>query len=161
MFSNNEIFDMAVRIEKNGEKFFRNAMEKVKAPSFRSLFEWLAEQEVKHKDWFLRKKGTVEITSESHDLEQMGSDMLQDILGDQSFSLQEVDLGQIKNVQDILDLAIEFEKDTILFFEMILSMIIDAETGAELKAIIAEEEHHIELLQEKRKHGAAGLEILH
>ncbi|MFC1579586.1 ferritin family protein [Thermodesulfobacteriota bacterium] len=160
MFSNNEIFDLALRIEKNGESFFRNAMEKVKAPSFKSLFEWLAEQEVKHKEWFARKKATLENTSESHDIDQMGSDMLQDILGDQSFSLQEVDLGQVKSVQDILDLGIEFEKDTILFFEMILSMSIDADTGAELKAIIEEEKHHIELLQEKRKHGAAGLEIL-
>lgn len=161
MFSNNEIFDLAVRIEKNGETFFRNAMEKVNSPSFQALFEWLADQEVKHKEWFVRKKATVETASESRDLDQMGSDMLQDILGDQSFSLQEVDLGKVKNIQEILDLAIEFEKDTILFFEMILSMSIDADTGAELKAIIAEEEHHIELLQEKRKHGEAGLEILH
>ncbi|MBW1775894.1 MAG: rubrerythrin, partial [Deltaproteobacteria bacterium] len=56
MFSSNEIFDLAVRIEKNGEAFFRNAMEKVKAPSVRSLFEWLAEQEVKHREWFVSKK---------------------------------------------------------------------------------------------------------
>ena len=62
MFSSNEIFDLAVRIEKNGEAFFRNAMKKVKASSFKSLFEWLAEQEVKHKEWFVSKKATVEFT---------------------------------------------------------------------------------------------------
>jgi rubrerythrin len=161
MFSRDEIFDLAVRIEKNGESFFRNAMTKVSVPSLKSLFEWLAEQEVKHAEWFTMRKEQMDITSETPELDQESSNMLQDILGDQTFSLDEVDLAKVESVQEILDLAIEFEKDTILFFEMILSLSLDAETGTELKEIIAEEKHHIELLHEKTGYGTAELEMLH
>ena len=161
MFSRNEIFDLAVRIEKNGEAFFRSAMKKVKTPSLISFFEWLAEQEVKHGEWFEKRKDQLEVTSDSPELDQESSKMLQDILGDQTFSLEEVDLGKVEHVQDILDLAIEFEEDTILFFEMILSLSMDEETSRSLKGIIEEEKRHIELLQEKKEHGTAELEMLH
>ena len=161
MYSRNEVFDLAVRIEKNGETFFRNAMTKVDVPSLKSLFEWLAEQEVKHAEWFTKRKERLETTSETPDLDQESSNMLQDILGDQTFSLDEVDLGKVETVQDVLDLAIEFEKDTILFFELLLSFSLDKESDTELKEIIAEEKHHIELLQEKTTHGTAELEMLH
>lgn len=161
MFSQNEIFDMAIRIEKNGETFFRNAMEKVDSPSLKSLFECLAEQEVKHREWFAKQKDRLQVMAESSDLDQASSDVLQDILGDQTFSLEEVDLGQVRNVQDILDMAVEFEEDTILFFEMILSLSIDAETRAELYEIIEEEKRHIELLREVTKPGTAELDVLH
>lgn len=161
MFTSMEIFDLAIRIEENGEAFFRNAVKKMAKPSLKSLFEWLAEQEVKHKEWFTKGKDRAEVTIESSDLERAGSGILQDILGDQSFSLREADLDHVSSVREILVLAIEFERDTILFFEMILSLVVDETTGTELKEIIAEEKRHIELLEEKVCLGNEALEMAH
>ena len=159
MFTSTEIFDLAMRIEENGETFFRGAVKKMAEPALKSLFEWLAEQEVKHKEWFSVKRDQAEMKIKPTDFEKAGSGILQDILGDQSFSLKEADLGHISSVREILDLAIEFERDTILFFEMILSLIVDEETGMELKEIIAEEARHVELLREKFSLGDQALQM--
>ena len=161
MFTSTEIFDLAIRIEENGEAFFRSAVKKIAEPSLKSLFEWLAEQEVKHKEWFTKRKDRAEMMIAPSDLEKAGSGILQDILGDQSFSLEEADLDHISSVREILDLAIEFERDTILFFEVILSLVVDAATEKELKEIIAEEKLHIELLREKISLGNEVLQMMH
>ena len=81
-------------------------------------------------------------------MEAMGSSILTGVLGDQSFSLKEADLSKINNVKDLIQLAAEFEKDTVLFYEMIGSFIEDTETSEKLNEIIAEENRLIELLED-------------
>jgi rubrerythrin len=78
----------------------------------------------------------------------MSGSILQGILGDQSFSLKEADLSKIDSMEALIQLAIEFEKDSILFYEMIGSFIEDTETSEKLNEIIAEENRHIELLED-------------
>ena len=114
MFSIGEIFDMAIQIEKNGEKFYRDALEKISNPSLRSLLEWMADQEAEHQSWFSEKKETVRTKVDDVELEEMGRTILQNILGDQTFSLKEADLSRMNNVEDLLRLAVEFENDSIL-----------------------------------------------
>jgi rubrerythrin len=48
----------------------------------------------------------------------------------------------------LIELAIEHEKDTIIFYQMIQSFVDDPEIAKELDEIIAEEEQHIKLLAE-------------
>lgn len=148
MFSIREVFDLAIQIEKNGEQFYRDAIKRISNPSLKSMLEWLADEEVKHQSWFSERKEGLETKGEALELEEMGSGILQSILGDQSFSLKEADLSKIDNVEALIQLAIEFEKDSILFYEMIGSFIEDIETSEKLNAIIAEENHHIELLED-------------
>ena len=147
MFSVREIFDLAIRIEKNGEQFYQDAMIKTSNPYLKSLLEWLADQEVEHENWFLERKKMLETKGNDLELEEMGSSILQGILGDQSFSLREADLSKIDSVEALIQLAVEFEKDSILFYEMIASLIVDDETSEKLNEIITEENRHIELLE--------------
>ena len=158
MFSIREIFDLAIRIEKNGERFYRDAMEKTSNPSLKSLLEWLADQEVEHENWFLERKKMLETKGNDFELEEMGSSILQGILGDQSFSLREADLSKIDSVEALIQLAVEFEKDSILFYEMITSLIVDDETSERLNEIIAEENRHIELLVDFQEEEGDALE---
>jgi len=148
MFSISEIFDLAVRIEKNGENFYRDALKKISNPILLSLLQRLADEEVKHREWFANKRETVKVKSDDLQLDEMGSTILQDILGDQSFSLKEADPSKIDKVEELLQLAVEFEKDTILFYEMIKAFIEDAEALGHLEEIIEEENRHIHLLQD-------------
>ena len=148
MFSIREIFDVAIQIEKNGEKFYRDALKKISNPSLRSLLEWMADQEAEHQSWFSEKKETVRTKVDDVELEEMGRTILQNILGDQTFSLKEADLPKIEDVEALLQLCIEFEKDTILFYEMIGSFIEDTETSEKLDEIIEEENRHIKLLED-------------
>ncbi|MGD8228444.1 MAG: ferritin family protein [Desulfobacteraceae bacterium] len=148
MFSLREVFDLAIQIEKNGEQYYRDALEKVSNPSLRSLLEWLAEQEEKHRSWFSERKEDLDTVGEDMEMAEMGSSILQGILGDQSFSLKEADLSEIDSVEALVQLAVEFEKDSILFYEMIGSFIEDPDTSEKLNEIIAEENRHIELLED-------------
>ena len=52
MFSANEILDMAIKLEKNGEVVYRDAIANVSNPELITLLEWMADEEVKHADWF-------------------------------------------------------------------------------------------------------------
>ena len=148
MFSMREVFDLAIQIEKNGEQYYREAIKKSSNPSLNSLLEWLADEEEKHRSWFSERKETLETEGNDLELAEMSGSILQGILGDQSFSLKEADLSKIDSMEALIQLAIEFEKDSILFYEMIGSFIKDSGTSEKLNEIIAEENRHIELLED-------------
>ena len=76
-----------------------------------------------------------------------GEAILQRLLGDQAFSLQEVDLSALKEKKDLIAAAVEFEKDTILFYDMISAFIEDPPTSARIRKIKEEENRHIALLE--------------
>jgi rubrerythrin len=84
----------------------------------------------------------------------MGTAVLQRVLGEQSFSLRHIDFSRIDQIDDLIKLAIEFERDTVVFYEMIKSFIDDEQTMDHLKRIIHEEERHIQVLDELLESGA-------
>jgi rubrerythrin len=61
--------------------------------------------------------------------------------------LKETDVSKLRSVGELVALAIEFEKDTILFYEMIGSFMTEEEARRELKEIIEEEERHVRLFE--------------
>ena len=139
---------MAIRIEKNGEAVYRNAMEKISNPTLVSLLEWMADEEVDHAKWFSDLKQEIETPSKNPFIEDMSHELLNDIIGDQSFSLKEVDFNKIEHLSDLIDIFIEFEKDGILFYEMLQMLIQNEDTLAQLHKIITEENNHIQQLRE-------------
>ena len=148
MFAIKEIIDMAIRIEKNGEAVYRSAMEKISNPALVSLLEWMADEEDGHAKWFSDLKQEVEALSENPFIEEMSHELLNDLIGEQSFSLKEVDFSQIDSINDLIFTFIEFEEDSILFYEMLKPFIQDKDTLAQLDKIIVEENSHIERLRE-------------
>ncbi|MBP1741352.1 MAG: hypothetical protein H6Q48_3645 [Deltaproteobacteria bacterium] len=147
MFSLAEVYDLGIRIEKNGEKFYRDALEQAWSEPIADLLKMLAEEEVKHVDFFVRRMDAVKQKREDPFLDEMRTSMLKDILGNQTFSLKEADVSQIRSVDELVALAIEFEKDTILFYEMVGSFMIDEQARRELNEIIEEEERHVRLFE--------------
>ena len=147
MFSIREIFDLAIRIEKNGAEFYRDALSEVSDPSLVSLLQYLVDEEIEHREWFAQKKGKIKTNPDDHVLDEAGSTLLQNIMGDQKFALNELELSKIYGIKALLKHAIEFEKDTVLFFELIKSLVDDSETKKQLKEIIEEEKRHIQLLE--------------
>ncbi len=148
MFAIKEIIDMAIRIEKNGEAVYRSAMEKISNPALVSLLEWMADEEDSHAKWFSDLKQEVEALSENPIIEEMSREQLSDLIGEQSFSLKEVDFSQVDSTNELIFIFIEFEKDSILFYEMLKPFIQDKDTLAQLDKIIVEENSHIERLRE-------------
>ncbi len=148
MFTLSEIIDLAIRIEKNGENAYRKAQEEVSNPSLASMLQWLAEEEVEHVKWFTQLKEKTATLAEDPKLEEMGKTILQGVLGDQAFSIKDADFSKIEDINSLLELSVEFEKDTILFYEMLRAFIDDEETLSQLDKIIEEEKRHVQLLEE-------------
>ena len=158
MFSIQEILDIAIRIEKNGEKFYRDAMEKVPNDSVVSLLQWLADAEVEHWQGFTNLKQSMKADVGNRQVEEMSGAFLQDILGDQKFSLSDIDLADVHGVEILLQLAIEFENDTILFYEMLKTFLVDEKTIEHLEKIIREESSHIQKIDELRRSNSSHFE---
>jgi len=148
MFTMREIIEFAIRIEENGEKVYRDASEKVADPSLISLLQWLADEESKHVRWFSELKGTVKEEGVDPQVGKMGQSLLLEIVGDQTFSLEERDLSTIADLREVLKIALGFEKDTVIFYEMMGSFIKEDAALAKLDQIIQEENRHISVLSE-------------
>ena len=158
MFTLREICDLGIQIERNGEKFYRDALKQPWTKPMASMLHMLAEEEVRHVDFFVKEKSKPALQSGDLELEAMGREMLKEVLGSQSFSLKEADLSKIKTLEQLRRTAIEFEKDTILFYEMIRSFLTDKETMDQLDVIIEEENRHVKLFEEYQV-GEEGISI--
>jgi rubrerythrin len=148
MFTRHEIYALAVQIEKNGEDFYRNAGEKVPSADLQALFKRLAEDEASHRETFQHREADLSLSEPSvsgHG--DTGTDMLQRLLGDQAFSLKELELSALERQEDLIAAAVEFEKDTILFYDMISAFIEDPRVLSRIKEIKEEENRHIALLE--------------
>lgn len=147
MFTIREVYDLAIQIERNGEAFYRDAVTKASNPALKALFEHLADEEVTHIETFRRKKDALGPAQDRAGLDESGTAILQGLLGDQTFSLKEVNLYEIKGEKELISVAVEFEKDTILFYEMISAFIEDPQTTTRIKEITEEENRHVQLLE--------------
>jgi rubrerythrin len=148
MFSIEDIINLAVQIEENAEKLFRDAATKVANPALVSLLHWLADEEVKHAQWFSELKPKVKKTVDDPQLEKMGRAILKGALEDQTFSLTNIDLSKLDQIEGLLERAIEFEYDTILFYRMIMPFVEEQLTSDDLNKIIEEEKRHVRVLEE-------------
>jgi len=149
MFSAREILDFAIKIERNAEDLYRQAANKMENPEIGSLLLFLAEEEKHHAEWFQQRKETIKLEGDQAEMERLYGTLLRDMIGDQTFSLAEADLSRMDHVKSLLELAIEFENDTILFYETLHSLIDDAHVSTRLQEIIADENGHIQMLNEK------------
>ncbi|MBW1865687.1 MAG: ferritin family protein [Deltaproteobacteria bacterium] len=155
MFSIKDIVDIAIQIEQNGERIYRDAANKIKDLSLSSLLQWLADEEGKHLKWFTALKDKVPDTGDHSEQEKIGRALLRNAVGTQSFTLKDADFSTLEQVEDLIRLSIEFEKDTILFYKMLQPLIEDREALDQLHEIIKEEEKHIQSFKELPKQGKA------
>ena len=148
MFSATEILDMAIKLEKNGEAVYRDAIEKVSNQELISLLEWMADEEVKHANWFAELKLKLDQKSVNLFMEKMSRELFNDLLGDKNFSLKDVDFSSVSEIDHLISIFIEFEKDSVRFYQVLEPFIADPFCLESLKKIIEEENCHINQLQE-------------
>ena len=53
MFTAMEVFDLAIQVEENGERFYRYALGMVREDSLKNVLGLLADQELEHRSAFL------------------------------------------------------------------------------------------------------------
>jgi rubrerythrin len=155
MFSIIEIIELAIQIEKNGEKIYRQAVSQSKYPELDDLLIGIADEEVEHADWLLALKDEIEKNQDPPQVEEMDWARVGDLIGNQTFSLADVNFSRVENSKQLIGIFIEFENDTILFYEMLKTFLVDEKTIKHLEKIIREEASHIEKLDNFRSQDSA------
>jgi rubrerythrin len=148
MFTSLDILDVAVQLERNGEKIFRDAARAVENAELSELLEWMADQEKEHVEYFENMKTTVTKPFDDPAIQEMGREILQDALEGVGFDLGNVDFSKMEEIRELLNVSIAFEKDTATFYELLKSFVDDDETRELLDKIIEEEHNHARLLRE-------------
>ncbi|MCG6537308.1 MAG: ferritin family protein [Syntrophales bacterium LBB04] len=148
MFTLTEIIDLAIRIEQNGAMAYKKARVAVSNPSLISLLHRLTEEEMEHEKWFTSLREEAGKSEGGPKLDEMSKAILQGVLGDRAFSMEETDFSKIEDVKSLLKLSVEFEKDTILFYQLLSAFIEEEKTLARLNQIVEEENRHVQVLEE-------------
>jgi len=148
MFTLDEIIEIAIQIEKNAGEIYRNALRQTRDGAIAGLLRRLADEEEKHIRWFESLRRDSDRMIDNPEFEEMGKSILLGIVGGRGFSLEEADLSSMVETRELFHLAVEFEKDTAIFYEMIHSLVEDEDTLNQLDSIIKEENSHVLLFQE-------------
>ena len=145
MFSLKEIIEIAVNVEENGEKFYRNLSKLVEKDKQKKIFEYLADQEVEHAKVF--KKLGEEFRADQEDYIQTDEvdAYLRNYIEGKVFPSLDTMLKKVKGMsfEDIIDYAIQIEKDTIIFYTEILKLIKNETSRKMVNAIIEQEKKHV------------------
>jgi rubrerythrin len=155
MFTVNEILDLAVQIEKNGEKVYRQAIKSIDEPGLEQLLNWMADEESNHREWFENRQTGADTGAENPFIQEMSQALFNELLGEKNFSHQDVDFDRIDDLNQLIAVFIEFEEDTVLFYEMLMPFVEEAAVREQLQAIVDEEKGHIRRLQEFKAGEAA------
>jgi rubrerythrin len=147
MFTIEDIRNIAIQIEKNGEETYRNASKAAKDPEVAKMLAWMADEEKYHAKWFSGLKSNTRVTPEQREMEMMGRTLLQDMIKGNNFLIDENELQNAKTVEEVIARSKTLELDTILFYEFLINFLDDQETIIQLKRIIEEERNHIKQLE--------------
>ena len=148
-FNADEIFEIALEIERNGAKFYRSAAESVSNDDKKQLLLQLAEMEDEHEETFntMRKQLTTdEKVLTTFDPQGDAEGYLRALADTRVFYEIKIDKTSLK---EIFKAAITAEKDSIVFY-MGMKDIVPVHLGKEkLDDIIKEEMSHIRLLSKE------------
>lgn len=150
MFTSSEILDLAIQVEVNGENYYRCALGVAVQSELKDLLGWLADQEVLHREQFQDLKDKLRESKRGRDIISGATGAsLRTAMGRHAFSLDELEIDSIKDEKELIQAAIDFEEDSILFYEFIASLISDGRALSTIARIREEEMDHRKLLMRK------------
>lgn len=151
-FTGKEVLDMAVRIEENGMRFYADASRAAKSQQLKDLFHALSEEEGTHIKMFLelRKVLVGDDPSAGFDpyLEE-AQQYLKSMADTEVFTNPEAGkeaARSLKDEQEAISMAIDMEKDSLLFYYELERMIREQDRKV-IESLIEQEKDHVRKLQ--------------
>jgi len=156
VFNADEVLTMAEQIEKNGASFYRKAAENMEGDQ-KNLLIRLAEMEDGHEKTFAHMKVDLSEGDKGKtiaDPDNLMAQYLKEMANGSVFDMNKNPADTLtgkESFQEILNIAIGLEKDSIIFYVGMKEMV-PADLGADkIDAIIKEEMKHISLLSKELK----------
>lgn len=132
VFFAKEIMGGAIQIEKNGQSFYHHLAQQEERSAIREVFDYLAKEELRHIQEFGHLAEHLAEPPDHWEREDFEF-YLETLVGDNVFKEDgsgEKRAKEVKSDLEAVELGIQFEKDTIIFFY-------------ELHALVRPEEHHV------------------
>ncbi|HPF09490.1 MAG TPA: ferritin family protein [Candidatus Cloacimonadota bacterium] len=155
-YSVNEVIEFAVQIEKNGYAFYHEASKRKDLDAkAREFIEFLRDQELDHEKTFLALRDDADMQNlELTQDWELVAEYLKTIVSGRIFNSEDSAIKKAavaKDLKEIIDHAITFEKDTLLYFHAVNDNVSQDKAKQALRRIINEEVSHVLKLNDYRK----------
>lgn len=154
-YSIHEIFDIAKEIEKNGYTFYGKAVSMANSQDLKDFFIYLQNEESKHLVTFEQLENRLtsgDIDESLWDWEDTAHKYLAAIASSHVFNMNK-DINEyledINDMDKVFDLALRFEKDTVLYFSNLRDCVNSQEDKDLVQILVNEEKQHVLKLSEK------------
>jgi rubrerythrin len=154
-FNADEVFQIAVKIEQNGAVFYRKAAQIVKDTQSKGMLETLAAYEHQHETMFAKLRDALNAggnTPLTFDPEGDTARYLGALADRRVFDMTADPSSQLtgsESMKDILQLAIQAEKNSIVLYVGLQELVTEPLQKNEVYRILREEMGHVTLLTEK------------
>jgi rubrerythrin len=149
VFNADEIFEMALQIEQNGEKFYRDSAKKVKDSEAQDLLTKLADMEIEHQKVFKGMKLALTAADKkamTFDPNNEAGLYLASLANTKVFFKKDIDTSKLEG---IFKSALAAEKDSIAFYLGMRDLVPVGSGREKIEEIIKEEMRHIRILGER------------
>jgi rubrerythrin len=148
LFEVKEGLDFAVYIEQNGYEFYTEASKKFSDPKIVELFKYLSQEETKHEKLFKDMAKSTDTFEAEESYEGEFSAYMKEFCASHSLANRNTikkHLESLKTFNDVLDMALAFEKDSVVFFAELKDMVA-FDRGKIIEKVINEELAHMRML---------------
>lgn len=148
-FSADEVYEMGMDIERNGEAYYRKAASLAKDAKVKAVFTDLMKQEQRHYETFkglrenLPPRTSLPTVADPESEEYLYLDALVKSRLFNTVREAEGLAAKTASAMEALRAALVFEKDTVLFFQMMKGMTDERLGKGEIDRLIEEEHNHI------------------
>ncbi len=152
IFNAGDVLEFAVRIEEDGEAFYRKAALATGDKDVRDLFSFLADEEIKHKVIFQDMLSKVEAVAPAETYDGEFAAYLHNYIDGKIIftkNKQEEIASDAKDTLSAILFAMQREADSILYYHESKQFIVEKFYGV-IDKIIAEERKHFNKLSELR-----------
>lgn len=155
-FNKNDVIEMAINMEKNGYSFYNKALQRPNIDSeLESVLTGLRNDENEHRQTFLALRDKIDkLRIEDSPTWKDAKDYIETVVESHVFNDSDKAIQLAQNASDVsqlLDYAVQFEKDTILFFFAISKHIKGEKAEKAIQSIIEEEYSHIKKIRDLKK----------
>ncbi len=159
-FNADEVFRIAIEIEKNGMAFYKKARAVQIHDRLRQIFDNLVKEEEKHLEIFEEMRAELPEEAKrktdydpSNDFQRDAESEIDQYIRDAADmnvfrkpENVEKYIGNIKSAEDALRLAIQFEKDSITFYLILRDLTEEDKGKKSVDKILAQEKEHLKTL---------------
>ncbi|MBI5017558.1 MAG: ferritin family protein [Deltaproteobacteria bacterium] len=156
-----EIFQVGVEIERNGKAFYEAAAERAPDPGVRALCRELAAWETRHVELFEALRRALPAAAREGQVFDPNSEESGYLkaAADTHVFLKSADVAELvarcRTGREILDLAIGFEKDSVVFYAAMKNVVPKEYAAASIDGLVDEELKHVAILTAEREKVAA------